>query len=338
MAEGSAVISAQPRQAMSDEAIDQALRALAQAAEYLLAEHAAAVRLQEELSQKGERRLEQLKAQGQTSGALILDPQESLRAQREFIAEQVADQHERAVALFVSWWADVVACAAVAVLAGVPLRPARVVAADPHTRMRAEDLAALAPIPNNQCELAEGMDGDPPGGGDAPGSAMVGRGDFAAELGLRITRTAEGEPMLAEDEWPEARRRRLWGRAWLDHQMPLLPTTAELLRVMTEVGTPGETVTAIFDAAHAVDMALAAKIHCRALDRQLEKAEEPEAVDRLDAEFSVWGRAGDELPAALAAYARVLADHLPVLRAARAGHCEGVAGRPCPVSSNLVQA
>lgn len=321
--EGSAVLTATPGEAMSDEAIDHVLRALTAAADRIATDYADAVRLRQDMYESDERSARLRAAETWPPPGLRIDPLESLGARQTLLAEETAEKLEDAVAVFAAWYADVAACAVVAQLVGARLTPVRVAAADPYTHMDEHQLSLLPAIPEADRELAElavWMDESLADVRLADrGLTPVGGRDFAAEIGLTVRRTLDGRSVLVQDGWTEARRRRLWGRMWLDHQMPLLPPTGELVRALNEAGAEPGTVEAIREASRAVDAALGAKIRAHDLNTRMEEEGLTDNIPALDAEAVLLWRQADELPHLLIAYARALTDHLPRLRPLRRG-------------------
>ncbi|MEU1875971.1 hypothetical protein ABZ470_01560 [Streptosporangium sp. NPDC020072] len=323
--EGSAVLTTTPGEALSDEAIDHVLHALTEAACQVEADYVAAVRLRQELYESDERGSRLRATQTWPPAGLRIDPLESLGARRTLLAEETAEKLEDAVTVFAAWYADVAACAVVAQLVGTGLTPVRVAAADPYTHMDERQLALLPAISETDRELAElavwmdeGLTDVRPGD---RGPAPVGGRDFAAELGMVVRRTPDGRPVLVQDGWTEARRRRLWGRMWLDHQMPLLPPTGELVHALDRAGAAPGTVEEIRQASQAVDAALGARMRAHELNARMESVPLGEgladSVAELDAEAVLLWRQADELPHLLIAYARVLTGNLPRLRLLR---------------------
>ncbi|MDF5752737.1 hypothetical protein [Spongiactinospora sp. TRM90649] len=301
---------------MDDTALDDALRALAGVTERVMADHAESERLLERLSEEDNRLLEERAGAGWPPGCGWPDPARALSSFRQEQALSAAHRHRAAAREFAAWWADVAASATVATLFGLRLHPVRAAAADPESWMSDENLRRLPAISRHERNLAEltlwlgrPAPGDAgPAGGRRP----------AAELGLTFRAGADGRQVLAEDGRPEARRRRLWGRCWLDHQVPLLPETGELVESLTMRDVPRTTVSAIREASSALDAALAAKAGADRLSRQIDQRGLPETPEQSAELESLWDHA-DRIPALLAAYARTLTDHLPAVRAARAG-------------------
>ncbi|MBG0818340.1 hypothetical protein [Planomonospora sp. ID82291] len=305
-------------QAMSDAEIDHILQALADACDYLLAAHAEAERSLAALSAEDD----QSPMHSSPTGTVRPDPLSSLHNQRTIFAENAEEDYQAATQKFTAWWADVATCAVMAALTRTPLTHARAAAADPGGRMDSEELALIAPIPEAQRQLAElavrmdhGLSFTPESGSGLP---SVSGQEFAERLGLAIKVTPDGQPVLVDDDTPEARRRRLWGEAWLSHKAPLLPTTEEFVHVLTSAEAPSETVDAITEASRAVEAAVAAHVRANELTDQLEQEETGTAEDaQAWAEVNALWQRFDALPQVLAAYARVLTTQLPALRRKR---------------------
>ncbi|MFD6132791.1 hypothetical protein, partial [Streptomyces diastaticus] len=114
---------------------------------------------------------------------------------------------------------------------------------------------------------------------------------------------------VVDGGWPEDRRRRLWGDAWLTHRVPLLPDAGEVAR-LTE-GLPETARERLLTVAHDVAEALAAA--CRV--DELEETSGPWDPEQI-AEHEALDRLADELTARLAAYALGVTACLPAVRAA----------------------
>ncbi|MEV4891790.1 hypothetical protein AB0K48_20650 [Nonomuraea sp. NPDC055795] len=307
-----AVVCAPTDHPMSDELIAETLRRIGEVTDILTAEQAQAVRRRAELAAERER-LEHRRA----GERIVVHPHLALCGIRELVAEQAEEQGERRLLEFASWWADIAAHAALAALAGTALTLGRVVATAPRGDMPADAQARLTPAPQRERRLAEmavSMDAAQP-----PGATTVGGEAFAERLGLFVRRGDDGEPVLIESNWPEARRRRLWHGTWLEYETPLLPSWFTLQQALHTAGAPDHSAAAILAAAHAIDRALAFKVHSRLLDEalgELYDTDDEQAV-RLEDEITALLKIGDEMPALLIDYARTLTHHLPQLRQAR---------------------
>jgi hypothetical protein len=143
--------------------------------------------------------------------------------------------------------------------------------------------------------------------------------EFAAEVGLRAKFSASGEREVVEDGFPEGRRRHLWGQVWIEHRIPLLPSSAQIVQALEAATAPSASINAIREASEAVETALAAAIRAWAL----EAGDEPEtSSDGADpsqrrAEIDALWRQANELLTSVASYSQVLTDHLPALRNVR---------------------
>ncbi len=89
-------------------------------------------------------------------------------------------------------------------------------------------------------ELALFMDTD-----RNPGITAVGGQEFAQRLGLEPRYLDNGKVVLHDSDWPEARRRRMWGEAWLSHNTPLLPPWCFMAQAMVTASVPEPSATAI---------------------------------------------------------------------------------------------
>jgi hypothetical protein len=325
--DGSVLIIAAPDEVLEEAAILRILHAVGETADSLLADYAAAVRNHEELSELAERRRRPATTQKSSSPKVSIDPLWSLINQRILLAEKSEDQLMDAAYAFSSWWADVAVCATVAVLTDTPLTVVRVRAADPAANMDDDELALLPAIPPNVqqfAELAVSLDEPLLTGHELnPGMMPVGGLEFAERVGLRIHSMPDGGLTVVAGGWPEARRRRLWGSHWLEHQTPLLPDTANLIRHLTEADVPPTAIHAIGHAAQAVDAAVAARGRAAELHDMMDDLVEKQGdgVSEELAQLDVQARASwahaDQLPHLLGAYARVLTGHLPTLQQLR---------------------
>ncbi|GAA1676860.1 hypothetical protein GCM10009733_087190 [Nonomuraea maheshkhaliensis] len=88
---------------------------------------------------------------------------------------------------------------------------------------------------------------------------------------------------------------------------------------MTDASVPEPGATAILQATHAVDLALAASIHSRLLMEaviEMDGAGQEQQAAQTEAQGIAWMKIGDEIPAVPIAYARTLTAHLPAVRRA----------------------
>lgn len=305
---------------MSDEHIDQALADLAEAVEAFRAECRAAASLADALDAEVEGQLERRAAEGSRSTFVTPRPRETLVALRRDLAQAAARQHGETLHALAAWWADMALIAVVFAAQGRKPDPVRMAAGDPYSLMTAEELQRLPPIPENDRQLAEltlFMAGGPALPGD-PADFAAKAQQHIAGLGLTVKADADGEPILVEDGWPEARRCRLWGVVWQEHRMPLLPATAQLVEALTRCGVANETVSDIREVSSAVDAQLAAKMRIAELERRLNEGElgndaEQAAEDEI---FAVLDQT-EKTEEFVIAYARTLTESLPAVRAAR---------------------
>ncbi|SEH04106.1 hypothetical protein SAMN05444920_1602 [Nonomuraea solani] len=307
-----AVICAPPGHVLSPAVIDEVLSRIGQATDAVAAQHAEALQADRDQAEELER-LERRR----DPVMIALDPSLSLCGVRRLLAEEVEQQLARMMLEFAAWWSDVAACAVITILTGTPLTLARVAAVSPRQEIPVGALDGIAVVPESERQLAElalFMDTDRP-----PGITAVGGQEFAQRLGLEPRYLDNGEVVLHNGDWPEARRRRMWGEAWLSHNTPLLPPWCVMARAMAVASVPEPSVTAILQATHAVDLALAASIHSRLLMEaaiEMDGAGQEQQAAQTEAQGIAWMKIGDEIPAVLIAYARTLTTHLPAVRRA----------------------
>jgi hypothetical protein len=302
---------------MSHQAIDQALADLATVSEQAVTQADAADAHAKELDDACEALLEQRAARG-VSGCQP-DPRFAAASLRRDLASKAARQHHAAARELVAWWADLATVAVVAAAFDRPLRPARAAAADPAIGFTREDLRQLPAVPEHERKLAElgarmSSTSLAPRPRDDDFAAAV--ADHAVRVGLLIDVSEDGQLVAVEDGSPQARRCRLWGNDWIDHQVPLLPDADELADLLRRRGVPADTVAAVHDATAAVADALDAAGRARELaardspEAPLTAAEAAECEALLDQ--------AEGLTGLLARYARTLAGSLPAVRATTA--------------------
>ncbi|MFG2091657.1 MULTISPECIES: hypothetical protein [unclassified Spirillospora] len=310
---------------MSDEHLDQVLADLAVVVEQFRAEYLEVDSLAERLDDEAERRLEERVANrmaGTTDITAIPLPQDTLLSLRCKLAQESSRQHREAFRGLVAWWADAAMIAVLFTAHGRKPNAVRVAAGDPYSWLTDEDMKHLPKIPEHDRNLAElGMV-------LADGPALPGdprSEDFAAKtqehiesLGLTVQTGPGGEPTLVEDGFPEARRRRLWGRDWQEHRMPLLVETTELTEFLTQRGVPTETVDAISKVSTSVEAVRETKIRIAKLEAQLQEEElsgdaEKAAMTEIDQSLS----ASDATADRLIDYAQTLTASLPAIRGSR---------------------
>ncbi len=126
---------------------------------------------------------------------------------------------------------------------------------------------------------------------------------YAARAGLRIAARAEdGEAVVIDDDSPEARRCRVWGEHWTDHQIPDLPDSTEMAALLAELAIPGGAIAEVVAAREEIAAAVTARQRIRELDAD-------DTLDPDDGQYEdIWRcRQVDDLTPRLAAYARALA-------------------------------
>ncbi|GAA4194632.1 hypothetical protein GCM10022252_39350 [Streptosporangium oxazolinicum] len=297
---------------MSDEQLDHTLQELAAVVRQALDDLAAADRLLDDLSARQERT--------PVDRCPDIDPRMALISEQVLLVEEARNRHEEIACRLTAWWADVAVCAVLGVIQGRSLTLARVAAANPYGEMGEEALAFLPPISDHDRQLAELailMDDS-----WAPGLDPVGGVRFASEVGLRAAFSPSGERRVVEDGFPEGRRRRLWGQVWIRHQIPLLPSSAHIVRSLEAAVAPPASINAIREASEAVEVALAAEIRAWALEEGEEgegpvMPEDEESASQRRAEIDALWRQARELLPSVASYSQVLTDHLGTIRDAR---------------------
>lgn len=307
---------------ISDERIDQVLADLAAIVDEFRAEYLAVDSLAERLDEEAERRLEERAAARTVSAAAMPGPRWSVLSLRRELAVESARQHREVFRGLVAWWADAAMIAVLFAAHGRKPNAVRVAAGDPYAWMALEDLKHLPPILERDRDFAE-LSLSFAGGPALPGEPRP--ADFAAKmqdhiesLGLTVRTGPDGEPALAEDGRSEARRRRLWGRDWQEHRMPLLVDTAEFTELLTQLGVPVQTVHAISQVSTAVEALRETKIRIAGLNAKLEHEELSEdAEEAAYAELDQWLIQPDVTDDRLIEYAQTLTASLPVIRASR---------------------
>ncbi|MFI0410641.1 hypothetical protein [Actinomadura sp. 3N508] len=304
---------------MSDEQVDQILADIEMAVESLRSDYAAVVSLADQLDDEVESLLEHRAAEGPASTSATPRPRQTHLSLRLRLAEAAARQHREALCGLVAWWADAAVVTVMVTAQGRKPDPVRIAAPDPYSLMTAEDLEHLPPIPENDRQLAElalFMAGGPALPGDPPDFADKAK-QHIQSVGLTVKPGPGGAPMLVEDVWPEPRRCRLWGAVWQEHQMPLLPSTAQLTEALTVRGIATETIDAIREASSAVETQLAAKQRFAELERQLNGGELSDDDEKAaEAEILATPDLTEKTDELLIAYARTLTQSLPAMRAA----------------------
>ncbi|MFD7513817.1 hypothetical protein ACFV85_03295 [Streptomyces niveus] len=292
---------------MTAHEIDEALAALARCSTVLLQECEAEQRRMEELDALNELGIEQ--CAGQQGARYEAGP--VLLSVRLRLANNNAKAHRTAAREYVSWWVDVATMAWKSAVLGTPLLYARVGAAAPDILMTEEDLVVVPKADDHTRQLVEfGAFLAPPlpdstdGHDDDHAAATA---DLAASSGLLLRRDVAGEVYVVDDEFPEARRRRLWGGFWVEHRIPAMPQPDELDSLLAR--TPTEAAKRLRAAAREVIKAAMAGVRISELDDGDAPwtSTEPAEFEKLSAML-------DQLTALLAAYAQAITDCLPAVR------------------------
>jgi hypothetical protein len=305
-------------QELSDADIDDLLAALAGTAGELIIETEAADRALVEWQDRGERYLEQRSA----GAPWRLDPAEAVASVREELAYASAMELRRVSREWVAWWAYAATCAVLAASAGVPVTEARMVAVAPCPSLAGHGASCLPEPPEDIVQLVElsacTASAPSPGGGP-DGPDMLRRAqDLAARYGLRLDRSAEGEWAVERDLTVESHRNSLWGAAWADYQLPLVPDVDQLTTLLTQRDVPPPVVAEVRGAVVAVDELLDAASRLSelpSLDEQFEEEEPPE-LPLSDEEIETLYTRLDPATSVLADYAATLTRHLPAIRTA----------------------
>ncbi|MFD3519470.1 hypothetical protein [Streptomyces sp. NPDC058653] len=292
---------------MTAHEIDEALSALARCSTVLLQEWEAEQRRMEELDALNELGIEQ--RAGQKGARYKADP--VLLSVRLRLANNNARAHRTAAREYVSWWVDVATMAWKSAVLGTPLLYARAGAAAPDILMAEEDLVVVPKADDRTRRLEEfsaflapPFPDSTDGHDDEHATATA---DLAASSGLLVRRDGAGEVHVVDDEFPEARRRRLWGGFWVEHRIPAMPQPDELDSLLAR--TPPEAAKRLRAAAGEVVRAAMAGVRMSELDdgdtpwTSTESAEYDKLSDMLD-----------QLTALLAAYAQAITDSLPAVR------------------------
>jgi hypothetical protein len=103
--------------------------------------------------------------------------------------------------------------------------------------------------------------------------------DLAARTGLLVRRDETGDIRVLHDADPEARRRRLWGDFWLEHDIPALPEPNELGLLLDRA--PGETADRLRSATQAVIQAAMAGLRISEMESN-EAPWTPTEIDEYD--------------------------------------------------------
>ncbi|WP_147255708.1 hypothetical protein [Streptomyces sp. PT12] len=241
----------------------------------------------------------------------LVDCEMAISSTRERLAVDSATRYRNAAREFVSWWADAAAVALAAAAGGAPVTSVRLGAGNPALPMDEKEVAQLPEVDRQtrqMVELAAWLGPTPAHGGPERNDLMAEALGLASRSGLLIHREG-GDVKVIDDPWPEARRRRLWGEFWTEHRIPRLPSPNELADLLA--GAAPDTVERVHSGAMAVGRAVRAESRVEELNSQAEDwtREDAEEFDRLCDQV-------DGLTGLLAAYAGLLTDSLPEVRAA----------------------
>ncbi|MCI3225410.1 hypothetical protein [Streptomyces sp. NP-1717] len=295
--------------------INEALSAMARCSMALLGECDAEQTRMEKLDELSELGIEQRAVQ---QGARY-EADSVLLSVRLRLANKNAENHRAAAREFVSWWVDVATTAWKSAVLGTPLLYARVGAAAPNILMAEGDLAVVPTADDLTRQLVEFgafLDSPLPGSTyDHDENHAAATADLAACSGLLLRRDATGEVRVVDDEFPEARRRRLWGGFWVDHRIPAIPQPDELDFLLGR--TPPEFAKPLRAAAREVIQAAMAGVRVS----ELGDSDAPwTGVE--SAEFDRLSEMLDRLTALLAVYAQAITNCLPAVRAAEKGQSD----------------
>ncbi|MBC3990834.1 hypothetical protein H8N00_18525, partial [Streptomyces sp. AC563] len=293
------------RGALSPDAVDALLADLGSAARQVLAEAEAVEQRMEELTDADEETMVRDRAAGRS----VYAPTSALASARARLSAHSALGHRETARAFVSWWADAATVALVTAACHAAPHEVRMVAANPEIAMDDEDLTHLPKISDHSRQLVE-LGAHMHDNGDGLYEMVA---DLAVRSGVRIGRDARGAVTVYEDGQPDARRHRLWGNRWADHQVPTLPTSEQLTVLLG--GAPADVLARLHAALAAIDATLVAKAHAERLsdkDGPWTPAEMIE-YDQLSAQV-------EGLTRQLAQYAQAAADCVPAARALARRH------------------
>ena len=297
---------------MTAQEVDETLSALARASDFLLQECAAAHLHMEELNELSEAGIRQRAGKHRSP----CDAESALLSARLKLAVASAKEHRDTTREFVCWWADAALSAWRSEALGTPVPHARMGAAAPDILLREDELAVLPKADQHTRRLVElgaflGAPGPAPAQGSTEDLTTL-TTDLASRSGLRIEWDETGKATAVDDEWPEGRRRRLWGDFWIEHQIPALPDPDELNLLLARA--PAGAAERLLGATKAVIQAAMAGQRIDEIEDNkdawtpAEIAEYDQLSDRLS-----------RLTPLLADYARTITDSLPEIRAAAPG-------------------
>jgi hypothetical protein len=290
---------------MSGSAVAAVLVELARVGEEVISEAEAVNTRMNALSDAREARFEQRVMKG--IPRWTPDPQGALINLRSMLAIDAARGHRDAAREFAAWWADVATIALVAIATDQVVSPLRVAIADPTIWLWDEELQCLPPVPDSTRQLillAADMGRTPVGHEQADQDLASLAREHAARAGLKIG-YADGQLTVTEDGTAEARRRRLWGDAWLEARVPLLPTAEVVSDLLRRCEASSTAVSAAVDAVHAVDAAVDAFHKMRALEQ-----DESDDTAASGEDFDSLCDRAEQLTMLLGGYARTLTDTL----------------------------
>ena len=294
---------------MTAQEVDETLSALARTSAVLLQECEAAHQHMEELNERSEAEIRQRAEEPLPP----CDAETVLLSVRLQLAIASARQHQDATREFVCWWVDAALSAWRSEALGTPVPQARLAAAAPNTLLRDDELAVLPRADDHTRQLVElgaffGTPGSVPAQGSAENVTDL-TTDLASRSGLRVQWDETGKATAVDDDWPEGRRRRLWGDFWIEHRIPALPEPDELDLLLAR--TPTGAAERVRSATKAVLQSAMAGLRIDEIEANeapwtpAEKAEYDQLSDQLS-----------RLTTLLADYARTITDSLPEIRAA----------------------
>ncbi|MER0240808.1 hypothetical protein AAHZ94_01945 [Streptomyces sp. HSW2009] len=287
------------RAALDPGAVDALLGDLRSAALALVAEAEAEEQREAELHGVDE----ELVVAQQAEGRSVYEPSAALASARSGLAARSARRHQQTARAFVAWWADAATVALVTAACQASPHEFRITAANPEVAMDEEGLAHLPPVSDRSRQLIE-LGAHMHDNGDGLREMVT---DLAVRTGVRIGRDAYGQVTVYEDGMPEARRHRLWGDCWADHQVPALPTAEQLGILLMDA--PGDVLVRLHAALDAIDATLVAKTRT---ERLADKSD-PWTPDEM-IEYETLCAEVSGLTRRLAEYAQVAMDSVPAVR------------------------
>ncbi|MDT3395388.1 hypothetical protein RKE29_01775 [Streptomyces sp. B1866] len=297
---------------MPDQEIDRFLLALGAAVDESVRASEAAERRRDELTDAGDAYIER----SDKARPPHVDCEMTVSSIQVSIAVDWATRHRRIARELAAWWADAAVAALTAAATGTPVSAVRMGAANPQFPMDDHEVDELPEVDKQTRQLVEfsarlgpaprrHLRGEP--GDDLLADTLA----LASRGGLLVRQHSDGELTVSADPWPEGRRRRMWGDHWIKHHIPRLPGNAELTALLT--GASNATVERLRAAARTVVAAVAAEARITELGETADRWTPEESR-----EFEALCEQVDGLTARLAAYARLVTDSLPEVRAAAA--------------------